>query len=143
MQGSLVVTCLQYLQRKAAPATQWGFWRLADCASRVRPWVVRLALLESGSESLVCTLDAPDRRSPAFYPFEIQSPNSNALLWLKDAFRGSQHKRFSRNGLIAAAEAMENAEICSQWAASLLDCCARRAAPLLRVFRSETNLLRP
>ena len=52
----------------------------------------------ASSESLVCTLDAPDRRSPAFYPFEIQSPNGNALAWLKDAFRESQQQRFSRNG---------------------------------------------
>ena len=52
----------------------------------------------AGSESLVCTLDAPDRRSPAFYPFKSQSPNGNALKWPKNSFRGSQHKRFSRNG---------------------------------------------
>ena len=48
------------------------------------------------------------------------------------------------DGLIVVAEALEKFRIGSPWAAPLfVVCCARRAAPPLRVLRSETKLLRP
>ena len=101
-------------------------------------------VLKSGSKSLVCTLDAPDRRSPAFYPMKSQSPNSNALSWLNNAFRGSQHLRFSRNGADRNRGSVGECENLQPMGCLTLGrCCARRAAPLLRVLRSETNLLRP
>ena len=137
--GQSVETCLQYLHQKAAPATHWGFWRLADCASRVRPRVVRLALLESGSESLVCTLDAPDRRSPAFYPFKSNRPTVMHSNGPKTPSAGHSTNDSAVMGLIAAAEALGNAEIRSQWAASLLD----DAAPAAQLLSSGYSAPKP